>query len=94
MNRDEQLRRRLSALRVYLLAAFAMTILLGLSDDVLAQSQWGNNGANIYNTNTGNVGIGTTTPSAPLEINKSQNAGTTLVLDNSYTTAGNSALGI
>lgn len=91
MNRDEQLRRRRPALRVYLLAAFALTILSGLSDDVLAQSQWGDNGANIYNTNSGNVGIGTTTPSAPLEINKSQNAGTTLVLDNSYTTVGNSA---
>jgi hypothetical protein len=91
MNRDEQLRRRRPALRVYLLAAFALTSLLGLSDSIFAQNQWGDNGANIYNTNSGNVGIGTTTPSAPLEINKSQNAGTTLVIDNSYTTAGNSA---
>lgn len=31
-------------------------------------SQWNTNGANIYNSNSGNVGIGTTTPSAPLDV--------------------------
>jgi type II secretory pathway pseudopilin PulG len=56
-----------------------------------AHAQWVTNGNNINNTNTGNVGIGTSTPGAPLEINKSQNAGTSLVVDNSYTTAGNAA---
>jgi hypothetical protein len=30
-------------------------------------TQWTNAGNNIYNTNTGNVGIGTTTPNAPLQ---------------------------
>lgn len=40
---------------------------------------------------TGNVGIGTTTPSAPLEINTAQNGGTTLVVDNGYNTGGNQA---
>jgi hypothetical protein len=59
MKRDEQLRRRRPAQRVYLLAAFAMTILLGLSDDILAQSQWTTNGNDITNANPGNVGIGT-----------------------------------
>src|SRR3979411_495064 len=38
---------------------------------------------------TGNVGIGTTSPGALLEVNKSQNAGTTVVVDNGYTTASN-----
>ncbi len=32
-------------------------------------SQWATNGANIYNTNSGNVGIGTTTPSQKLDVN-------------------------
>jgi hypothetical protein len=54
---------------VYLLAAFALTILLGLSDDILAQSQWTTNGNNINNTNTGNVGIGTTSPQSKLDVN-------------------------
>jgi hypothetical protein len=69
MKRDEQLRRRRPAQRVYLLAAFALTILLGLSDDILAQSQWTTNGNNINNTNTGNVGIGTTNPQSKLDVN-------------------------
>lgn len=39
----------------------------------------------------GNVGIGTTTPGASLEISKSQNAGTSTILNNDFTTAGNGA---
>lgn len=39
----------------------------------------------------GNIGIGTSSPGALLEINKSQNAGTTIIMDNAYTAAGNSA---
>lgn len=31
-------------------------------------AQWATSGSNIYNTNTGNVGIGTTTPAAKLEV--------------------------
>lgn len=56
-----------------------------------AQAQWTTNGNDINNTNSGNVGIGTSTPSTPLEVNKSQNAGTAITVDNSYTTAGNGA---
>lgn len=67
MNRYEQSRRR-PALRVSLLAAFAMTILLGLPDRTPAQSQWTTNGNNINNTNTGNVGIGTASPTDKLEV--------------------------
>jgi len=33
-----------------------------------AHAQWATSGSNIYNTNTGNVGIGTTTPTAKLSI--------------------------
>jgi hypothetical protein len=33
-----------------------------------ARAQWGTSGANIYNTNSGNVGIGTNAPAAKLEI--------------------------
>jgi hypothetical protein len=39
----------------------------------------------------GNVGIGTATPGALLEVKKAQNAGTTLIMDNSYVSAGNAA---
>ncbi len=35
---------------------------------VPAASQWASNGKNIYNTNGGNVGIGTTTPVAKLQV--------------------------
>lgn len=38
-----------------------------------ARSQWTISGNNIYNSNTGNVGIGTTSPSTPLQINGSVN---------------------
>jgi hypothetical protein len=47
---------------MYLLAAFALTIWLGFADTTLAQSQWTTNGNDIKNTNTGNVGIGTASP--------------------------------
>lgn len=56
-----------------------------------ANAQWTSNGNNINNTNTGNVGIGTSTPGALLEINKAQNAVTSVVVDNGYTTSGNAA---
>jgi hypothetical protein len=47
-----------------LLAAAIM--LFGYSQNVSAQ--WTINGTNINNTNTGNVGIGTSTPNNPLEV--------------------------
>jgi hypothetical protein len=76
MNRDEQPRHRRPLLWVYLLAAFALTMLLGLSDEVLAQSQWTTNGDNISNTNSGNVGIGIATPPFSLTIKKDYNGPT------------------
>jgi hypothetical protein len=51
----------------------------------VGSSQW-TTGTDITNTNTGKVGITT-----HLEISKSQNAGTTVAVDNSYTTSGNAA---
>jgi hypothetical protein len=68
MNRNKHPRRRQPLPWMYLLAAVALTILWGLSDDVLAQSQWTTNGNNINNTNSGNVGVGTTTPNAKLVV--------------------------
>jgi hypothetical protein len=43
-------------------------LLLGLPHQASAQSQWTTNGDNINNTNTGNVGVGTTTPNDKLEV--------------------------
>jgi hypothetical protein len=49
--------------KVYLMAL----ILLGMAQTSVAQ--WTTSGTNIYNSNTGNVGIGTTTPNAKLDVN-------------------------
>jgi len=48
-------------------------------------SLWAASGNDIYNTNSGNVGIGTTNPSAPLDIVSSATGGTTIELDNTST---------
>ncbi len=53
--------------RICALAAFSLVILLGQARNAPAQ-QWTTNGSNINNTNTGNVGVGTTNPTSPLEI--------------------------
>mgnify|MGYP006175298543 CR=1 FL=1 len=37
-------------------------------DELLSDSLWIRNGVDIYNGNTGNVGIKTTTPNAPLQV--------------------------
>ena len=42
--------------------------LIGLSHAAFSQ-QWTTSGANIYNSNTGNVGIGTTSPAYALDVN-------------------------
>src|SRR5258708_23311731 len=34
----------------------------------VARSQWTTSGSNIYNSNTGNVGIGTNSPAQPLQV--------------------------
>lgn len=94
MNSHKQPERGQSRLRDYLLAAFAMMVLLVLPSGVCAQSQWTTNGSNINNTNTGNVGIGTNSPIDLLEVYKSQNAGTMIRIDNPDSTSSFAYSGI
>lgn len=68
MNKHEQPGRSRPALRVYLLAALALTMLLSLPAEVSAQSEWTTSGTDINSTNAGNVGIGTTTPLSKLDV--------------------------
>jgi len=51
-----------------------------------AAAQWAENGSNINNTNTGNVGIGTSTPGGKLEVKSPASAHNSLILNT--TTAG------
>jgi hypothetical protein len=53
---------------VYALAAWALLVCLGQSPDAFAQGQWTTDGANIHNTNTGNVGVGTASSEAKLHV--------------------------
>lgn len=48
---------------------------------VVDQSKWQQNGNNITNRNSGNVGIGTPTPSAKLEINTGTTPGAIKIVD-------------
>ena len=43
----------------------------------VSNAQWSTNGTSIYNTNTGNVGIGTSSPGSLLEVKKGIDMGTT-----------------
>jgi hypothetical protein len=54
-----------------------------------ARAQWTTNGTNISNTNSGNVGIGTSTPGASLEIYNNQNAYTPQVQLNNASNGAN-----
>ncbi|MGY3214783.1 hypothetical protein [Mucilaginibacter sp. HD30] len=58
-----------------------ITLCIALS----ASAQWTTSGTNIYNSNTGNVGIGTTTPGFKLDIagNVRLSSGSLLFFDNS-----------
>jgi len=70
------------------LIAVALLLLLGCFAETSAQ--W-TNGTDISNTNSGNVGIGTTTTGSLLEVKKSQSAGTTVTIDNPFVNASNGA---
>jgi hypothetical protein len=63
MNSDAQRRRAISA--GWLLTTL-LVILFASPQGV--QAQWATNGNNINNTNTGNVGVGTTTPGSKLAV--------------------------
>jgi hypothetical protein len=54
--------------KAFLLSILLLSIFLPFDD---ATGQWAVNGSNIYNTNTGNVGIGNTAPSTLLYVGKS-----------------------
>jgi hypothetical protein len=56
----------LNSAKVFCAAVAALFIMRGL-----AHGQWDNNGAHIFNTNAGNVGIGTMNPGAKLHVNGS-----------------------
>jgi hypothetical protein len=43
-------------------------IAIAIAHASFAQSQWSNSGANIYNSNAGNVGIGTTSPESGFKL--------------------------
>jgi hypothetical protein len=49
-------------------------LLISITSHVFGQ--WNTNGTNIHNTNSGNVGIGTTSPTAKFEINQAGMGGT------------------
>ena len=66
MNRPEQTRRNHIAPWVTLIV-FALTIFLTQAQSANAQ-QWTTNGNDISNTNTGNVGVGTTAPTQKLQV--------------------------
>ena len=69
------------------------TLVILLLTTVAANAQWTtpDGSGNINNTNSNNVGIGTPTPTALLEVKKNQNAGTSIIVDNPFTTAANTA---
>ena len=46
----------------------ALVFVLFQTDKALAQTPWATSGNNIYNTNSGNVGVGTSTPVANLDV--------------------------
>ena len=85
--------KRRSSGSLTILACGALFIGLFLLQPAAVNAQWTTPDAsqNINNTNTGNVGVGTTTPTALLEVKKSQNAGTNVLIDNPFTTAANVA---
>jgi Phage T4 tail fibre len=58
-------------------------ILLSLSIKVALLAQWTTSGANIYNSNSGNVGIGTNSPAALFEVRKDQADVTRILVTNS-----------
>jgi hypothetical protein len=52
----------------HLLWMVALSVCLLLGQASSTRAQWTTNGSNINNTNSGNVGIGTSTPTSPLQV--------------------------
>src|SRR5260370_212949 len=61
--------------RRILLAAFSLVLICFLAQSRASQAQqWNTNGNNISNANTGNVGVGTSSPGAKVDVLSSGNA--------------------
>src|SRR4051812_8758266 len=73
MNDNKQATRRRLVRATYTLATLMLLLVCGAARE--AQAQWTTSGSNVTTTN--NVGIGTTTPATPLEI-QAQDAPITL----------------
>lgn len=69
----------------------SLTLFSGSRQLIAQTTTWTTNGNNINNTNSGNVGIGTPTPFSTLEVNKNQNTGTVVTIDNGFVSPGNAA---
>lgn len=53
--------------------------------------QWTSSGNDLYNANTGNVGIGTSVPTSLFQVSKTQNGETQLAIENRYSTPSGSS---
>lgn len=68
----------------YLLVSLRLMVtlfLLILATSIRVEAQWTTNGNNINNTNSGNVGVGTTNPAQKLDVNGAIASGGTTVID-------------
>lgn len=74
----------------------ALTVITLFSCSREAFAQWTTNGNDISNTNSGKVGVGTTTPGEQLSVvvNDASNNGITQVLSIGHTTSGTPAAGL
>src|SRR6184192_3033255 len=68
---------------------FAMSIVI--AQPASAQSQWTTNGNNINNTNTGNVGVGTTSPMSTLHVASAPTSTFRGIVVSQHTDDGNAA---
>ncbi|MDR2886831.1 MAG: hypothetical protein LBV26_02340 [Bacteroidales bacterium] len=66
-----------------LIFCFAATTLL-LSAFGNLNAQWQTSGSNIYNTNSGNIGIGITDPVWPMHMRRNVNGEISFVVENTY----------
>lgn len=79
-----------------ILASSAMLIVLSLLQPVTVKAQWATSGNNINNTNSGNVGVGTTNPAYRFSVvvDDGVTNGITQILSVEHTTSGTPAVGM